>query len=67
MTSLQITGKEYPLAMTVAETAEYLGVSVRTVYRMIKAGTVQTRQMTPNGKLYVLRIPLERSLESPSS
>ena len=38
---------QLPIAFTVREAAEYIGVSVQTLYRGIKAGTVPTVQISP--------------------
>ena len=51
-----------PLALTVAEAAQIMRVSVRTVYRGIEAGTVPTVRLTPGGKVFVPRVRLERLL-----
>jgi excisionase family DNA binding protein len=51
-----------PLALTVPEAAALAGVSPRTMYRAIDAGTVPTVRLTPRGRLFVPRHALERFL-----
>jgi excisionase family DNA binding protein len=51
-----------PLALTVPEAAALAGVSARTMYRAIEAGTIQTVRLTPHGRVFVPRHALERFL-----
>lgn len=51
-----------PLALTVPEAAAVAGVSTRTMYRAIEAGSVPTMRLTPRGRLFVPRLALERFL-----
>ena len=51
-----------PLALTVPEAAVLAGVSTRTMYRGIEAGSVPTVRLTPRGRVFVPRHALERFL-----
>jgi len=51
-----------PLALTVPEAAALAGVSSRTMYRAIEAGSVPTVRLTPRGRVFVPRRALERFL-----
>lgn len=51
-----------PLALTVREAAVLAGVSTRTMYRAIEAGSVPTVRLTPRGRVFVPRHALERFL-----
>ena len=51
-----------PIAFTVREAADYIGVSIQSVCRGIDAGTIPRVQLTPNGKKFVPRRALERLL-----
>ena len=53
---------EGPLALTVSEAAEVVGVSRRTMYRAIEAGEVPTVQLVPGGRLYIARRALDEWL-----
>ena len=55
---------EYPLALTVKEAAAVVGVSVRTMYRAIEAGTIATVQLVPGGRCYIAREAIEDWLSS---
>ena len=56
------TGIAAPLALTVPEAAALAGVSTRTMYRAIEAGSVPTLRLTPRGRVFVPRHALERFL-----
>jgi excisionase family DNA binding protein len=56
-----------PLALTVSEAAELVGVSRRTMYRSIEAGEVPTVQLVPGGRLYIARRTLEAWLNRESA
>jgi excisionase family DNA binding protein len=51
-----------PLALTVPEAAAIAGVSTRTMYRAVEAGSVPTVRLTPRGRLFIPRLALERFL-----
>jgi excisionase family DNA binding protein len=51
-----------PLALTVPEAAVVAGVSTRTMYRAIEAGSVPTVRLTPRGRVFIPRLALERLL-----
>lgn len=51
-----------PLALTVPEAAALAGVSTRTMYRAIEAGSVPTVRLTPRGRAFIPRLALERFL-----
>ena len=51
-----------PLALTVPEAAEVAGVSARTMYRAVKAGSVPSVRLTPHGRVFIPRLALERLL-----
>lgn len=51
-----------PLALTVPEAAALAGVSARTMYRAIEAGSVPTVRLTPRGRAFIPRLALERFL-----
>jgi len=51
-----------PLALTVPETAAVAGVSARTMYRAIEAGSVPTVRLTAGCRVFVPRHTLERFL-----
>jgi excisionase family DNA binding protein len=51
-----------PLALTVAEAATIAGVSARTMYRAIDAGTIPIVRLTPRGRVFIPRHALERFL-----
>lgn len=51
---------ETKMVYTVAETAELLGVSRNTVYRLIKDGTLKAKKI---GSMKIPRKALERLLE----
>jgi excisionase family DNA binding protein len=51
-----------PLALTVPEAAEIAGVSARTMYRAVEAGSVPTIRLTPHGRVFIPRLALERFL-----
>jgi excisionase family DNA binding protein len=51
-----------PLALTVPEAATLAGVSTRTMYRAIEAGSVPTVRLTPRGRAIIPRLALERFL-----
>jgi excisionase family DNA binding protein len=53
---------DLPLALSVPEAAELAGVSPRTIYRGIEAGTIPTVRLTPNGRVFIPRKSLERLL-----
>lgn len=48
--------------MTVKEAAEYIGISLPTIYRAIAAGRIPSLQLTPGGKMFIPRKALERLL-----
>ena len=56
------TSGALPLALTVPEAAALAGVSTRTMYRAIKAGSVPTVRLTPCGRAFIPRLALERFL-----
>ena len=58
---------EPPLALSVAEAAHLVGVSTRTMYRAVRAGTVPTVQLVPGGQLFVPRLALRHWLSTLSS
>jgi excisionase family DNA binding protein len=51
-----------PLALTVPEAAVVAGVSTRTMYRAVEAGSVPTVRLTPRGRVFIPRLALERFL-----
>jgi excisionase family DNA binding protein len=51
-----------PLALTVPEAAALAGVSTRTMYRAVEAGSVPTVRLTPRGRVFIPRLALERFL-----
>jgi excisionase family DNA binding protein len=51
-----------PLALTVPEAAVVAGVSSRTMYRAVEAGSVPTIRLTPHGRVFIPRLALERLL-----
>lgn len=51
-----------PLALTVPEAAAVAGVSTRTMYRAVEAGSVPTIRLTPHGRVFIPRLALERLL-----
>jgi excisionase family DNA binding protein len=51
-----------PLALTVPEAAAVAGVSARTMYRAVEAGSVPTIRLTPHGRLFIPRLALQRLL-----
>ncbi|HEY3672915.1 MAG TPA: helix-turn-helix domain-containing protein [Acidimicrobiia bacterium] len=51
-----------PLALTVPEAAVLAGVSTRTMYRAIEAGSVPTVRLTPRGRVFIPRHALKRFL-----
>jgi excisionase family DNA binding protein len=51
-----------PLALTVPEAAVVAGVSTRTMYRAVEAGSVPTVRWTPRGRVLIPRLALERML-----
>lgn len=51
-----------PLALTVPEAAAVAGVSTRTMYRAVEAGSVPTVRLTPRGRVFIPRLALERFL-----
>jgi excisionase family DNA binding protein len=51
-----------PLALTVPEAAAIAGVSTRTMYRAVEAGSVPTLRLTPRGRVFIPRLALERIL-----
>jgi excisionase family DNA binding protein len=51
-----------PLALTVPEAAAVAGVSARTMYRAVEAGSVPTIRLTPQGRVFIPRLALERLL-----
>jgi excisionase family DNA binding protein len=51
-----------PLALTVPEAAALAGVSTRTMYRAVEAGSVPTVRLTPRGRAFIPRLALERFL-----
>jgi excisionase family DNA binding protein len=51
-----------PLALTVPEAAAVAGVSTRTMYRAVEAGSVPTIRLTPHGRVFIPRFALERLL-----
>ena len=51
-----------PLALTVPEAAAIAGVSIRTMYRAVEAGSVPTVRLTPRGRVFIPRLALERIL-----
>ena len=51
-----------PLALTVPEAAAVAGVSARTMYRAVEAGSVPTVRLTPRGRVFIPRLALERFL-----
>jgi excisionase family DNA binding protein len=51
-----------PLALTVPEAAVVAGVSTRTMYRAVEAGSVPTVRLTPQGRVFIPRLALERFL-----
>ena len=56
------SGTPLPLALTVPEAAAVAGVSARTMYRAIEAGSVPTIRLTPHGRVFIPRLALERLL-----
>jgi excisionase family DNA binding protein len=42
-----------PIAYTVVECAQALGVSVDTIYRAVRAGTLPVVQLMPRGKMFI--------------
>jgi excisionase family DNA binding protein len=58
----QAARSDLPLALTVPEAAALAGVSPRTMYRAIKAGSIPTVRLTPRGRAFVPRRALERFL-----
>jgi excisionase family DNA binding protein len=56
------SGVAPPLALTVPEAAALAGVSPRTMYRAIEAGSIPTVRLTPRGRVFVPRHALERLL-----
>ncbi len=51
-----------PLALTVPEAAAMAGVSTRTMYRAVEAGSIPTVRLTPRGRVFIPRLALERLL-----
>jgi excisionase family DNA binding protein len=51
-----------PIALTVAEAAAELAVSTDTIYRAIKAETLEVRRLTPRGKMFIPVAAIERWL-----
>jgi excisionase family DNA binding protein len=51
-----------PLALTVPEAAALAGVSTRTMYRAMEAGSIPTVRLTPRGRVFIPRLALERFL-----
>ena len=51
-----------PLALTVPEAAALAGVSTRTMYRAVEAGSVPIVRLTPRGRVFIPRLALERFL-----
>jgi excisionase family DNA binding protein len=62
-----LASDELPLALSVAEAAHLVGVSTRTMYRAVRAGTVPTVQLVPGGQLFVPRVALQQWLSTLSS
>jgi excisionase family DNA binding protein len=56
------SGPPRPLALTVPEAAVVAGVSTRTMYRAVEAGSVPTVRLTPQGRVFIPRLALERFL-----
>lgn len=51
-----------PGALTIPETAEYLGISRASVYRLVKAGKLRPKRF--GRSLRIAKIELDRFLES---